>query len=159
VTGVQTCALPIYPTKDQELVPTQFFRVLTIRRARSTKDQELVPTQFFRVLTIRRARSTKDQELVPTQFFRVLTIRRAKPNKDQGWVIAQSSISLTKHRANPEHKREDNFKNFNKWLTSVSTTDAVTARDSDQSTPRRARHTRRWAYRYHEYIKTYKYLL
>jgi len=44
-----------------------------------TKDQELVPAQFFRVLTIRRARSTTGQELVPTQSFRALTMRRAKP--------------------------------------------------------------------------------
>ena len=102
-----------------------------------------MPTQFSGALTICRASPTKDQELVPTLSFRALTMHRASPTKDQELVIAQSSISMTMYHANPTHKREDNFKNFNKLLTSASTTDAVTARDSGQSTPRRARQARR----------------
>lgn len=35
----------------------------------------------------------------------------------------------------------------NKFLTICSTMDAVTARDSDHSTPRRARQSRDWGYR------------
>jgi hypothetical protein len=60
----------------------------------------------------------KDQELASTQSFRVLTMRRASPMQ----------------------KEKINLIISNNWLTSTSTTDAVTAREFQQFTPRRARH-------------------
>jgi hypothetical protein len=43
------------PTKNQELVSTQSFKVLTMRRANPTEDQELVVDQSFRASTMSRA--------------------------------------------------------------------------------------------------------